>query len=135
VTPADHPLAKKRTLKLEDLAEFPLVNSPRSFPNRVMKAALEEAGVFKKPRRVEAFYAAVTRRYVELGYGIGLVLGLANRPSTAGGLHDRSIAKLVAPETIYLVRRKTELPNEPLRALMRTISGVLDGKKVAATEV
>jgi DNA-binding transcriptional LysR family regulator len=129
VTPPDHPLAKRRTLKLEDLAEYPLVNSPRSFPNRVMKAALEEAGVFKKPRRVEAFYAAVTRRYVELGYGIGLVLGLPDRPQTTNGLHERSMAKLVAPETIHLVRRKTELPNEPLRALMRTIASVLSGKK------
>ena len=97
-------------------------------------AALEEAGVFQKPRRVEANYAAVTRKYVELGYGIGLVLGLPDRPSTAGGLHERSIAKLVAPETIYLVRRKTELPNEPLRAFMTTIAGVLDGKKAIAAD-
>jgi len=134
VTPPDHPLSKRRTLKLEDLAEYPLVNSPRSFPNRVMKAALDEAGVFQKQRRVEAFYAAVTRRYVELGYGIGLVLGLPDRPATSTGLHERSMAKIFAPETIYLVRRKTELPNEPLRAFMTTIASVLDGNKPAAAD-
>jgi hypothetical protein len=74
----------------------------------------------------------VTRRYVELGYGIGLVLGLPDRPATSAVLHERSLAKLVAPETIYLVRRKTELPNAPLRAFMTTIAAVLDGKKAMA---
>jgi hypothetical protein len=100
----------------------------------VIKAALDEAGLFRKPRRVEAFYSAVIRRYVELGYGIGLVLGLPDRPSTSPLLDERSMAKIFGLDTIYLVRRKTELPNEPLKAFMKAVAGVLDGKKTAAAD-
>ena len=31
VTPRDHPLARKRRVRVNDLADFPLVNSPSSF--------------------------------------------------------------------------------------------------------
>src|SRR5438128_1305562 len=80
VTPRDHPLARRRRLLPRDLLGFPLVNAPDSIPDPAVAGALENLGVFQtQPRQVEAYYTAVIRRFVEMGFGIGLVLGLPSR--------------------------------------------------------
>ena len=69
----------------QDLLDYPLLNSPQGIPDPTLAVTLQKLGVFDvQPRRIEAFYTAVIRRYVELGFGIGLIVGLpghAPRPS------------------------------------------------------
>jgi molybdate transport repressor ModE-like protein len=106
VTPRDHPLARRRRITPKDLLGFPLVNAPNSWPDPVTRAALEKLGVFEtEPRRVEAVYTATIRRCVELGFGIGLVIGLpahACHPE----LHQRSLSRYFGCLTVNLVWRE-----------------------------
>jgi len=116
VVPKDHPLARKRTVRPGDLRDWPLVNSARSFSDPVMRAALERAGLFRtQPRRIEASFPHVVRRYVELGFGIGLVMGLPTR-TIAPNLHERSMSRHFGRLMIHLVWRKGDLKHRHVQA-------------------
>lgn len=107
ITPKDHPLARRRHVRPRDLLDYPLINSPQGMPDPTLKAALDKLGIFRTgPRRVEAVYTTVIRRYVELGYGIGLVLGIPGHKSPSRRLHERSMSRFFGRVTLYLVSRK-----------------------------
>jgi molybdate transport repressor ModE-like protein len=125
VTPKDHPLARKRRVAPRDLLAYPLVNAPDSIPDPAVAGALENLGVFHtQPRQVEAYYTAVIRRFVAMGFGIGLVLGLPSRTPSAT-LHERSLSGHFGRVTIHLVWRKGALTNGPARAFAQTIKSLL----------
>ena len=106
VTRTDHPLARRRKVAPSDLLKYPLLNSPQGIPDPTLAVTLQKLGVFDvQPRRVEAFYTAVIRRYVELGFGIGLIVGLPGHPPTPG-LHERSMSRYFGQVTVNLVWRK-----------------------------
>jgi len=124
VTPLDHPLAHQRHVRPHDLLDYPLVNSPDAIPDRAMKTILQQLGVFEtQPRRVEAFYTAVIRRYVELGFGIGLVVGMAS-PKPSLTLHERSMSRDFGRTVIYQVWRKGVLES-PARAFADIVKALL----------
>jgi len=128
VTPPRHPLAKKKRLALADLAGYPLVNSPESLPDPAIRGALDKLGVFRtQPRRVEAFYTSVIRRYVEMGFGIGLVLGRDDLSPHSKRLTERSMRKQFGPVAIHQVRRKGEPREGPAGDFARLIRGRLGG--------
>jgi DNA-binding transcriptional LysR family regulator len=125
VTPKDHPLARRRRLAPRDLLDYPLVNAPDSIPDPAVAGALENLGVFQtQPRQVEAYYTAVIRCFVEMGFGIGLVLGLPSR-SPSRMLHERSLSGHLGRVTIHLVWRKGALTQGPARAFAETIKNRL----------
>jgi molybdate transport repressor ModE-like protein len=133
VTPADHPLAKKRHVQPRDLLGFPLLNSATSISDPAITAALQKLGVFQtQPRRVEAAYTAVIHRYVEMGFGIGLVLGLPGRRSSPR-LHERSMSRHFGRVTIMLLRRRNALQGGPaqLFAHMLTTLSALPQRRPA----
>ena len=73
VTPKDHPLARKRTVRPRDLVGYPLVNSPEGIPDQITRATLDKLGVFREQTScIQATLAAAIYRFVELGFGIGL---------------------------------------------------------------
>jgi molybdate transport repressor ModE-like protein len=121
VTPRDHPLASRRRIGPRDLAEFPLVNAPDGIPDAAVTATLDKLGAFRtEPRRVEAYYSAVIRRYVEMNFGIGLVLGLPSHQPT-GELHERSMSRHFGRVTINLVSRTGALEHEPARSFAQLL--------------
>jgi molybdate transport repressor ModE-like protein len=125
VTPKDHPLARKRSVRPRDLLGWPVVNSAKSFVDPVMRTALEKAGLFEtQPRRIEASFPHVVRRYVELGFGIGLVTGLPGRP-IASHLHERSLSRYFGRLTIYLVWRKGDLKQGLVQAFAAIVKALL----------
>ena len=106
ITPRNHPLARQRTVRPKDLLAYPLVNAADGIPDPAVTAALEKLGVFRtQPRRIEAYYTAVIRHYVALGFGIGLVVG---RPTGPGHpkLHQRSLSRYFGRTVVNLVWRK-----------------------------
>jgi DNA-binding transcriptional LysR family regulator len=126
ITPKDHPLARRRSVHPRDLRGFPLVNAREggSFPDPVI-ATLEKFGIFQtQPRRIEAVYTPVIRRYVEMGFGIGLIVGLPSRPPSPN-LHERSMSRHLGRLTIYLVWRRGVLRQGPVGAFTRTITTML----------
>ncbi|MBY0523267.1 MAG: LysR family transcriptional regulator [Gemmataceae bacterium] len=129
VTPLDHPLARRRTVRPGDLLAWPVVNSPQSFGDTVMRATLEKAGLFQtQPRRIEASFPHVVRRYVELGFGIGLVTGLPTRP-IAPNLHERSMSRYFGKLAIHLVWRKGDLNMGHVQAFAEILRGMLKARK------
>jgi DNA-binding transcriptional LysR family regulator len=126
ITPEDHPLARCRRVRLRDLCAYPLVNAPASFPEPEIRALLEDLGLFQtQPRRVEAFYAAAIRRYVEIGFGIGLIGRVpSHRPHP--GLHERSMSRYFQREPVYVVRRKAALQPEAARLFAETVRTLLN---------
>lgn len=126
VTPKDHPLARRRVVRPRDLLDWPLVNSADSFRDSAWRATLEKAGLFRtQPRRIEASFPQVVRRYVELGFGIGLVSGLPSR-SVSPKLHERSMSRYFGRLTIYLLRRKGDLAQDQVQrfaSILRSLVG------------
>jgi molybdate transport repressor ModE-like protein len=121
ITPADHPLAKRARLHPKDLSRYPLVNAPHSFPYPSVLAAVEKYGLFNtQPRRVEVFSAATIRRYVELGFGIGLL----HRPSVLApypNVHQRVMSRYFGHGTAHLVWCKGALQSPATRAFAATV--------------
>lgn len=110
VTPRNHPLARRRRIGPKDLLGFPLVNAPNNMPDPAIQAAINKLGLFQtEPRRVEAVYSATIRRCVELGFGIGLVLGLPSRTGNSR-LHERSLSRHFGRLTVNLVWREGAQP-------------------------
>lgn len=121
IAPHDHPLAKKKVITLADIAEFPVVNGGNTIGDPAINEALKKAGVFdKKQCRVQATYTAAVRRFVEQGFGVGLVYGLPGRPA-AQKLHERSISQYVGRIRIDLVWRRGAIKQALSRAFADTV--------------
>ncbi len=129
VTPRDHPLARKRRLGPKDLLPFPLVNAPGNIPDPAINSILGKLGVFEtEPRRVEAHYTATICHCVELGFGIGLIVGLPSRVSNRR-LHERSMSRHFGRLTVNLVWRKGTQVSGLARAFADTVKTQLSRKK------
>ena len=126
VTPRDHPLARKRRVRVGDLAAFPLVNSPSSFAAKDLNRTLERLGLFRaQPRRVEAQSPAAIRRFVALGYGIGLVAA-SRRHQPDPQLHEVSMTSDLGCLTVYAIRRKGAIQPDVSREFVSVVKSILD---------
>jgi DNA-binding transcriptional LysR family regulator len=125
VTPADHPLARRRHLQAGDLCAYPLVNALDSGQNLVIQAALEELHALRIPTsRVEARDDAVICRYVELGFGIGLLNRVRAHPPRTN-LHLRSMSNVFGRPTVYLIRKKGNPSSGPAHEFAQTVKALL----------
>jgi len=125
VTHRDHPLAGRRRVGPRDLLSYPLVNAPRNIPDPAINAALDKLGAFRTgPRRVEARYTATIRRLVEMGFGIGLVVGLPSR-TPESGLHERSMSQHFGRIPVNFVWRRGAVHPEYLRRFVAIVQGQL----------
>jgi DNA-binding transcriptional LysR family regulator len=126
VTPKDHPLARRRRVRPGDLVRYPVIGFPPPFLKMPIHAALEKLGVLGAPaRRVEATNTMAIRRYVEMGLGIGLVVGSPARARSSPGLHERSMSDHFGRVPINLVWRKGASPQGAVRTFANTIRAVL----------
>ena len=125
VTPPDHPLARRRHLEAGDLCVYPLVNALDSGENLAIRAALEELHALRIPTsRVEARDDAVICRYVQSGFGIGLLNRVRGHPPGTN-LHVRSMSDVFGRSPVYLVRKKGDLLSRPAHEFARTVKGLL----------
>ncbi|MCE9561780.1 MAG: LysR family transcriptional regulator [Planctomycetes bacterium] len=125
LTPADHPLSRLRRVQPSHLRGYPLVNAPEDFSRPEIAEQLRKLGVFDaQPRRVEAATTAVVRRYVELGFGIGLVFGLPSK-SQSLSLHEQSMSRYFGRGVVGLVRRRGVVLGAPAEAFAKTVRSVL----------
>lgn len=131
IAPRAHPLARKRKVRAADLAAYPLVNSPGSFGNRILNESLERQGLFRaRPRRVEAQSSATIRRYVAMGYGIGLISASPlHQPDPV--LHERSMAAELGRLTVYAIRRKGAIQPPASRGLVEIIKEILAASRAS----
>jgi molybdate transport repressor ModE-like protein len=119
VTPTDHPLARKRRVRAADLADYALVNSPSSFADAEMCRRLEKLRLSQtQPRRVEASSYAAIRRYVALGYGIGLV-AVSVLHQRDPSFHERSMSHELGRLMVYSIQRRGALEGEAHREFLK----------------
>ena len=125
VTPPDHPLARRRLLQAGDLCAYPLVNALDSGENLVTRAALEELHALGiQTSRVEACDDAVICRYVQLGFGIGLLNRVRGHPPRTN-LHLRSMSNVFGLPIVYLVRKKGDLGSRAANEFAETVKALL----------
>ncbi len=107
ITPRDHPLARRRVVRPQDLRRYPLVNRPPTGnANPFARAVLELQET--RPGRgdlVRAGFASSVRRFVKLGYGIGLI-PMAPAVPPDPDLHERPLRGQIGDLAVCLVRRR-----------------------------
>ena len=111
VLPMAHPLARKTSITLEDLAAEPLITYHPSFTGRTK---IDQAFAAKRltPRiALEAIDSDVIKTYVRLGLGVGIVAEMAMREDgtnsdlialPAGPLFGVNVARVAFKRSAYL---------------------------------
>lgn len=106
IVPRGHPLARRKSLTLQALADYPIVAYSAPFSGRwIVEEAFARAGL--KPRIVcSAIDADVSKTYVELGMGIAVLARIAYDRARDRGLVALDADRLFAPSLVNLVIRK-----------------------------
>jgi LysR family transcriptional regulator, cys regulon transcriptional activator len=99
VVPPNHPLAKKKQLTIQELADYPLVTYTFGFTGRSeLDTAFNKAGL--SPRIVfTATDADVIKTYVRLGLGVGVIASMAVDPVTDPDLVKIDISDIFSYST------------------------------------
>ena len=125
ITPKKHPLARRRVIRPEDLRDYPLVNALDAFPDPAVMAVLDKADVLRDHQhQISAFFATTTCRYVEMGFGIGLVVAKPHRKPRAE-LHERVMTRYFGKVKVYSWRRKGAPNDSSIDAFLATIRASL----------
>jgi DNA-binding transcriptional LysR family regulator len=122
VVPFEHPLVKKKRVVPEDLKAYPFVNSPHNVSgDPVAHAALLSLGCYDHPdRRMEAFYVSSIRRYVELGFGLGLVAAFPE-PAERAFCREIDLSRHFGRTTVYALTRVDTTPAPLLAEFVATV--------------
>lgn len=106
LVPHGHPLIALPRLKLEELAQYPIVTYTFGFTGRSqLDRAFGQAGL-KPQLALTAVDADVIKTYVRLGLGIGIVAHMAYDPAADADLKALEASHLFAPSTTKIVLRK-----------------------------
>jgi LysR family cys regulon transcriptional activator len=110
VVPEKHPLAATSKLRLEDLAQYPIITYSSAFTGRSHIDHAFAAQGLKMDVVLTAIDADVIKTYVELGLGVGIIAGMAYdeqrdrglRALDAGHLFEPSVTRVAVRRTAYL---------------------------------
>ncbi|WP_251978788.1 CysB family HTH-type transcriptional regulator [Salinicola avicenniae] len=130
VIPEGHPLAQQGTLRLETIADYPIVTYHEGFTGRArIDQAFSDAGLL--PNVVlTALDADVIKTYVELGLGIGIIASLAYDPQRDRGLTLLPGEKLFPRNTTYLALRRGHFLHTFTYEFLQLCSNLLDASSV-----
>ena len=114
VTPPGHPLLKCRPLKIEDIAQYPIITYDFAFTGRSkINKAFEAKGL--SPNVVlTAIDSDVIKTYVEMGLGVGVLAKMAFDPNRDRDLRAIDASHLFEPSMTRIAIRK----NSYLRGYM-----------------
>jgi LysR family cys regulon transcriptional activator len=102
----EHPLGKKKTLTVRDLAAHPLVGyNPRSSAGNVIARAFDQCGVAPNVI-VQANDSDIIKAYVSDGLGIGIVPSAIVDRKRDAHLHAIDVTKLFARSTMNIIIRE-----------------------------
>jgi LysR family cys regulon transcriptional activator len=118
VLPAEHPLARKERISLEDVAQEPLITYHPSFTGRTKIDAAFAARKLEPRIALEAIDSDVIKTYVRLGLGVGIAAEMAVRDvqedcetnggkgglvvRAAGQLFGQNVARVAFKRSAYL---------------------------------
>ena len=99
ITPLGHPLARKKSVTLEDISPYGLILPPRHLATwRIVELVFQQHGVTYQVA-LEAGGWEVIKKYVEMGLGISIVTGICI------GEHDRENIATVPMDQFFPKRR------------------------------
>lgn len=106
VVPEGHPLLRKETLTLDDLANYPLITYDVGFTGRGhIDAAFVDAGL-RTDIVLTAMDSDVIQQYVALGLGVGIVASMAIETNRTNGLRTIAADHLFTPNVTRLAVRR-----------------------------
>ena len=106
VVPEGHPLLRKETLTLDDLANYPLITYDVGFSGRGhIDAAFVDAGL-RTDIVLTAMDSDVIQQYVALGLGVGIVASMAIETNRTNGLRTIAADHLFTPNVTRLAVRR-----------------------------
>jgi LysR family cys regulon transcriptional activator len=106
VVPDGHPLLARATIRLEDLAQYPLITYDKGFTGRShIDDAFARAGV-DTDIVLTAMDSDVIKQYVALGMGVGIVASMAFDHGRDKGLRAVEASHLFAANTTRLAVRR-----------------------------
>jgi DNA-binding transcriptional LysR family regulator len=117
VVPRNHPLARRRTVKLKDLAGSRIVVPPAGLPHREMLARMLQAAGVDWEVAVEARGWELIVRFVTLGVGVAVVNACCNIP--------RSLVAIPVPELPAIRFHTFHLKGQALEGEMERLHGLL----------
>ena len=106
VVPEGHPLEKSKKLKLEDIAEYPIVTYHEGFTGRKLIDETFSNAHLSPDIVMSALDADVIKTYVELGLGIGIIASMAYQKERDTHLKLLSSDHLFANNTTRIAVRK-----------------------------
>jgi LysR family cys regulon transcriptional activator len=106
IAAANHPLAGKERVRLEDLAAYPIVTYDQGVTGRGRIDAAFDAAELSPDIVMTALDADVIKAYVELGLGVGIIAPMAFDAARDGGLRALNVTDLFAPSTTSIAVRR-----------------------------
>jgi LysR family cys regulon transcriptional activator len=106
VVPEGHPLDKSKKLKLEEIAEYPIVTYHEGFTGRKLIDETFSNAHLSPDIVMSALDADVIKTYVELGLGIGIIASMAYQTERDTHLKLLSSDHLFASNTTRIAVRK-----------------------------
>jgi len=106
VVPEGHPLDKSKKLKLEEIAEYPIVTYHEGFTGRKLIDETFSNAHLSPDIVMSALDADVIKTYVELGLGIGIIASMAYQKERDTHLKLLSSDHLFASNTTRIAVRK-----------------------------
>lgn len=130
IVPHDHPLTQPRPITLEELATYPLITYESMFPGRKrIERAFMQRGL-KPDIQLAALTADIIKVYVELGMGVGIIVGLAYDSERDKGLRAISVGHLFGTGRSRLLIRKNAYLRGYVYAFMEMLSPLLNRKMI-----
>jgi DNA-binding transcriptional LysR family regulator len=121
ITPKNHPLARRRTVRPRDLMGYTLVNGLDGIADQYARSILDKLGLLQNQANgVQANLAATIYRFVEMGFGIGLAGARPGNKVTAK-VHVRDMSRHLGRQTVSLVRRRHASLSESALAFAETV--------------
>jgi DNA-binding transcriptional LysR family regulator len=107
LVPEKHPLLATRKLRLEELAQYPIITYSSAFTGRShIDQAFATHGL-KMEVVLTAIDADVIKTYVELGLGVGIIAAMAYDAERDRGLRALDAAHLFEPSVTRVAVRRT----------------------------
>jgi DNA-binding transcriptional LysR family regulator len=125
--PKDHPLLRRKTPQIEDIARYKLVTLPsRNSTRRMINAAFSEAGI-KTRSCIEAGTCQTVSSFVESGLGIGLIHTLCASRERNGELRFIDLSHCFGSVEFSAIYRKGAPASPAFARMLEACTSPSDG--------
>ena len=106
IAPKGHPILRKRSLSLQEIARYPLVTYDRAFGVQAMLHSAFASQHIRPNIVLRAIDADVIKTYVELGLGVAVVATFVYHPDRDPGVGARDVTALFEPGYVNVYVRR-----------------------------